>query len=109
MEVTVTTPLDTSNAVIFEYLPEIPLTFTTGNIATGLYGPTVSAIGNDGNLYVGTQGGELMKYILDDNHNVVGEGAIVANVTLSETYLSRTILGITFDPMVSTGSVPGYL
>jgi hypothetical protein len=102
VEVTVTTPLDISNEVIFEYLPKIPLTFKTGNIATGLYGPTVSAIGNDGNLYVGTQGGELMKYILDDNHNVVGEGPIVANVTLSETYLSRTILGITFDPMVST-------
>lgn len=97
VEVTVTTPLDTSNPVEYEYLPEIPLTFATGDIVTGILGPTTAAVGPDGNLYLGTQGGDLIKYVLDETHNVLE--TVVANVTLSEIYPWRTILGITFDPM----------
>lgn len=100
VDVTVTTPLDTSNAVQYEYLPEIPLTFLSGDVETGgLFGPTCAAFGPDGNLYVTTQGGDLIKYVLDEGHNVNGNETIWANVTLSTEYSSRAILGITFDPM----------
>jgi len=99
VEVTVTTPLDTSNPVIYEYLPDIPLTFKIGDVATGIDGPTTLAFDPRGNLYVATQGGDIIKYVLDEAHNVLE--TIVANATLSELYPYRVVLGIAFDPMDS--------
>jgi len=103
VDVTVTTPLDTSNPVEYEYLPDVPLTFKDGNVATGIDAPTTLAFDPRGNLYVATQFGDIVKYVLDETHNVLE--TIVSNITMlqigAETYPTRAILGIAFDPMDS--------
>jgi hypothetical protein len=97
--VTVTTPTGTSNPVDYEYLPLIPLNFKKGNVVTGIFGPTTLAVGPDGNLYVGTQGGDVMKLVLNENHQVVSTIISSAIPEAETTSPFRSILGLAFDPM----------
>jgi hypothetical protein len=95
----VKTPVATSNPVDYEYLPLIPLNFKKGNVYTGVFGPTTVAFGPDGNCYFGTQGGDIVRLVLNEQHQVVSSfvSTIVPDTESDSPF--RAILGITFDPM----------
>jgi hypothetical protein len=62
--VTVKTSTGTSDPFPYEYLPMVPLIFQKGDILTNIAGPTVITWGPDGRMYVGTQGGEIIRFEL---------------------------------------------
>ncbi|HEX8771120.1 MAG TPA: Ig-like domain-containing protein, partial [Acidimicrobiales bacterium] len=58
----------------------------------GASGPTVLTIGPDGNLYVATAVGQILRYAVDAN------GSWVNDLTIDRWLYQRTILGLAFDP-----------
>jgi hypothetical protein len=58
--------------------------------------PTAVAFGPDGKLYIGTQGGMLARFTLNDSYDAV-VGYTVSNVLATNKHMC--ILGIAFDPM----------
>ena len=97
VQVSVVTPIGESNSVPFQYIDEtLPDVSWQEGIVDTIEGPTSVAFGPDGNLYIGGQFGEVTRWTLDDNYNVVGSITSLA-VANSEPGM-RFILGIAFDP-----------
>ena len=94
--VSVTTNLGESNAVGYTYFDGVPVSFSKGTIKTGVFGPTTLAFDQKGRLYVGTQGGDIIRFTLDDNFNVINE--FTSSIVSQSEPPYRTILGIAFDP-----------
>jgi hypothetical protein len=94
--VSVQTNLGESNSVDYTYFDGVPVSFTAGTIKTGIFGPTCLAFGPDGRLYVATQGGDIIRFTLDDNLNVIDE--LTSSIVSASEPPYRTILGIAFDP-----------
>jgi len=83
------------------------LSFSTGTLSKGVYGPTCVATGPDGNIYVGTQTGAIIKYELNEKHEVVRNSTSYAVTTSSSSF--RSILGIAFDPMDTSPNPAVYV
>lgn len=99
VDVTVTTPIGTSNSVKFTYISgNVEIAFSTGDVLAGIPGPTAVAFGPNGKLYVGTQGGAIYALTLDESYNVVTQVQSDVVVTSNPAYFYRAILGITVDP-----------
>lgn len=98
VQVRVATPVGDSNFVTYTYIDGMPISFKTGTILSGAYGVTCIATAPNGDLYIGTQTGTIIKLKLDDNYNIVSntKSYVIAN---ENSPLFRSILGITFDPM----------
>jgi hypothetical protein len=98
VQVRVVTPVGDSNFVTYTYIDGMPISFKTGTILSGAYGVTCIATAPNGDLYIGTQTGTIIKLKLDDNYNIVSntKSYVIAN---ENSPLFRSILGITFDPM----------
>lgn len=94
--VSVTTPLGESNAIGYTYFDGVPVSFSKGTIKTSIFGPTTLAFDQKGRLYVGTQGGDIIRFTLDDNFNVIDE--LTSSIVSQSEPPYRTILGIAFDP-----------
>lgn len=94
--VSVVTNLGESNSVEYTYFDGVPVSFTIGTIESGIFGPTCLAFGPDGRLYVATQGGDIIRYELDDNMNIIKQDT--SSIVSSSEPPYRTILGIAFDP-----------
>ena len=100
VSVTVETLVGTSNPVEYEYLPAVPVKFKQGNLLTNIFGPTTLAFSKEGHLYVGTQGGNIIKVVLDESYNIIGEILVSDAIPESEPDSPyRAILGIALDPM----------
>jgi hypothetical protein len=100
VSVTVKTSVGTSNPVEYEYVPAVPVKFKQGNLLTNIFGPTTLAFSKEGHLYVGTQGGEIVKVALDEKYNIIGEILVSDAIPQSEPSSPyRAILGIALDPM----------
>lgn len=102
--VSVQTTLGESNSIDYTYFDGVPVSFTKGTIKTGIFGPTCLAFGPDGKLYVATQGGDIIRFTLDDNLNVVNE--FTSSIVSESEPPYRTILGIAFDPMETNIAAP---
>lgn len=102
VSVTVETPLATSNAMTYTYEAASPVAFTSGML-TAFGSPTAVAFGPDGKLYVGTLQGSLAKLTLDDSYTQV------VNSVVSVVTQYRAILGITFDPLETSGNPGVYI
>jgi hypothetical protein len=104
VSVTVATPLGTSAPQLFVYIDSsVPnITFSEGDVRTGLDGPTAVAFGPDRKLYVGTQAGALYKLTLNEMYQVVdtvGPSYILNEAyPLPSPYGVQTILGLAFHP-----------
>jgi len=107
VQVKVVTPVGDSNTVMYTYIDGMPIKFSSGTVVPDVYGPTCIATGPDGNIYVGTQTGAIVKLILDDNYQVVSNMTSHA-VALSDTAF-RSILGITFDPMDTSANPAAFV
>lgn len=94
--VSVQTYLGESNSVEYTYFDGVPVSFAKGTIKTGIFGPTTLAFDQKGRLYVGTQGGDIIRFTLDDDFNVVDE--LTSSIVSQSEPPYRTILGIAFDP-----------
>lgn len=101
--VSVTTNLGESNAVGYTYYDGVPVSFSKGTIKTGVFGPTTLAFDHKGRLYVGTQGGDIIRFTLDDNFNVINE--FTSSIVSESEPPYRTILGIAFDPTGTLSSL----
>jgi IPT/TIG domain len=101
--VSIETPKETSNGLPFTYISGSSIKFEQG-ILTPMTAPTVARFGPDRKLYIGTLGGVLTKYTLDETYtNVIS--FVASTVTLF-----RAILGIAFDPMeVNTDNPSVYI
>jgi hypothetical protein len=99
--VTVDTEVGPSNKSYYAYSDKTlpPVNFQSGVTINGIYGPTTVAFGPDGKLYLGTQGGKIIKATLDENHKVIESTKIESDVIADSTPGFRSILGIAFDPM----------
>jgi len=95
----VTSGGEESNSVPFQYidgnLP--PVAWDSGTLKS-LDGPTSLAFGPDGRLYIGTQMGEVVRWTLDDNLNVIETETVVSDTIQTEEDTFRSILGVAFDP-----------
>jgi glucose/arabinose dehydrogenase len=93
VQVTVTTPSGTSNALAFTYSDGgavgVNFAYTEGFFTVN-GNPTTVKYGPDDNLYIGTVSGTLVKVVLDDNFNVV-------NTVRSTIIGGRFVLGIGFN------------
>jgi hypothetical protein len=105
--ITVETPKGVSMPVTYEYKDGIPLSFKTGTLLNGIYGPTAVAAGPDLNIYVGTQTGAIIKFELDENHKVLRNTTSYTVATSSTSF--RSILGIAFDPMETSSNPAVYV
>lgn len=94
--VSVVTNFGESNSVGYTYYDGVPVSFLTGTIKTGIFGPTCLSFGPDGRLYVATQGGDIIRFTLDEYYNVVDE--LTSSIVSQSEPPYRTILGIAFDP-----------
>jgi len=94
--VSVTTSFGESNSVGYTYFDGVPVSFTMGTIKSGIFGPTSLAFGPNGKLYVATQGGDIIRFTLDDDYNIVDE--FTSSIVSQSEPPYRTILGIAFDP-----------
>jgi glucose/arabinose dehydrogenase len=75
------------------------VSFTEGDVLTGISGPTAIAFGPDGKLYVGTQAGGLYKLTLNSTYHVidtVGPSFTLNNGTFGNGF--QSILGLSFHP-----------
>jgi len=107
VQVTVETPMGISMPAMYEYKDGIPLSFTSGTLINGVYGPTCVAAGPDGHIYVGTQTGAIIKMELNDKYEVVRNTTSYTVATSATTF--RSILGIAFDPMDVSASPAVYV
>jgi glucose/arabinose dehydrogenase/uncharacterized protein involved in tolerance to divalent cations len=111
IEVSVETPVGLSNKQFYTYTQKTlaPVNFLSGSTIGGIYGPTTIAFGPDGKLYIGTQGGTLLKATLDDTYKVIEELTLTSNAIAVSEPASRSILGITFDPMDTSPNPTVYV
>jgi hypothetical protein len=96
VQVSVETNLGMSNSVGYTYFDGVPVGFTKGTVKTGIFGPTSLAFGPDSRLYVATQGGDIIRFTLDENYNIIEE--YTSSIVSESEPPYRTILGIAFDP-----------
>lgn len=96
VQVSVETDLGMSNSIGYTYFDGVQVQFTKGTIKTGIFGPTCVAFGPDSRLYVATQGGNIIRFTLDDNYNIINE--FTSSIVSDSEPPYRTILGIAFDP-----------
>jgi IPT/TIG domain len=103
VDVTVTTPLGTSAPQQFVYIDlSVPaVSFTHGDVMTGIFGPTAVAYGPDRKLYVGTQAGALYKLTLNETYHVVetvGPSYVLNTYPGALPNAVQSILGLAFHP-----------
>jgi glucose/arabinose dehydrogenase len=105
INVAVVTRVGQSNVVAYKYvnfrLP--PVSFVKGNVLPNnkistIYGPSTLAFAPNGKLYVGTVAGVVHKLTLDDQYQVTSN-VTSYSIANSEPNITRTILGLAFDPM----------
>jgi Malectin domain/IPT/TIG domain len=94
VKVTVNTTRGESNGLTFTYVGSTPIQFDD-NFLLSLNSPTAVVFGPDGNLYVGSQSGNLTRLTLNDAYDQVINMTMV-NITGGSM---RCILGIAFDPL----------
>lgn len=105
--VTVETPMGFSLPAVYEYKDGIPLSFNSGTVVEGVYGPTCVATGPDGHIYVGTQTGAIMKLELNEKYEVIRNTTSYTVATSSSSF--RSILGIAFNPMDTSSNPTVYV
>ena len=98
VQVRVVTPVGDSNFVTYTYIDGMPISFNTGTVLSDAYGVTCIATAPNGDLYIGTQTGSIIKLKLDDNYNIVSNTTSYAIANANSPFF-RSILGIAFDPM----------
>lgn len=107
VQVRVETPVGGSNTVTYTYIDGMPIAFSNGTVLAGVYGPTCISCGPDGNLYVGTQTGSIIKLVLNEKYEVVSDFTSYAVAASDSAF--RSILGITFDPMDTSPNPAVYV
>ena len=109
--VTVETEVGPSNEAHYTYADKTlpPVSFKFGVAIKGIYGPTSLAFGPDSKLYIGTQGGSIIKASLDANYEVIESSKIVPDVIADSTQGFRSILGIAFNPMDTSPNPTVYV
>jgi IPT/TIG domain len=90
--VSVINPAGESNSRRFTYLSTIPIRFSSARLL-GIDNPAAVAFGPDSKLYVGNLKGQLGKYTLNENFDVV-LSSVIATINPN-----RGIHGIAFDPL----------
>lgn len=99
VQISVVTPLGESNSVPFQYIDATlpPVQWESG-VVQGIDGPTSLSFGPDGRLYIGTQMGEVVRWTLDDDYNVIESETLVSSAIQDSEEAFRVILGIALDP-----------
>jgi IPT/TIG domain len=92
VQVSVTTPLASSDAKLFTYTSSTPILFKTTKLMD-ITQPTSVEFGPDGKLYIGSLKGALAKVMLSPDFTSVV--AVVSAIVQPD----RAILGIAFDPL----------
>lgn len=107
VQVRVVTPIGESNRAVYMYVDGMPIAFSYGTLLEDIYGPTCIATGPDGNIYVGTQTGSIIKLVLNDNYEIIRNTTSYTVARSDSTF--RSILGIAFNPMDTSSNPPVYV
>ena len=93
VQVSVTTPLEESNAKPYNFISSTEINFDTTNLNIPIDSPTSVKFGPDRNLYVGSINGQLGKFTLNEDYTEIVDSVIT---TVAQF---RCIIGIAFDPL----------
>jgi IPT/TIG domain len=93
--VSVVTPIGESSSQRFTYIGSVAIEWQIQELM-GIASPTALAFGPDGKLYVGTRGGKLGRFTLNDSYDTVVDSVISDRFPNNP---DMCILGIAFDPM----------
>jgi len=105
INVTVETPLGSSNSVTFTYDSSTPAIQFGITEVTGISRPITGNWGPDGRFYVGMRFGQITALTFDDDYNVVAQDLYTGTSGLT----NGEILGLTFNPFDDASPVKLYV